>query len=341
MPVEAVELADGRGMSARIVTLGATLQALVLPDGNMRFADVILGFDDGISYDTDDHFFGSTIGRYANRIAMGRFALDGRDYRLAANNGAHHLHGGVDGFHRRLWRIVGCGGGEEAWCRLALDSPDGDQGYPGALQVEARYALSAGGLSVTYSAMTDRPTVVGITNHAYFNLAGAGGPDNGLNHELTIAADAYLPTDAGSIPTGERRAVAGGAFDFRTPHPIGARLREAAAEPQLALGLGYDHNFVLRGAAGELRHAATLADPASGRALRLFTDAPGLQFYSGNHLRGTAIGKGGRAYRQSDGICLEPQPFPDSPNRPDFPSVRLEPGQTYRHRIAWRFGLED
>ncbi|WBO21893.1 aldose epimerase family protein [Sphingomonas abietis] len=338
--IEAVELADMAGTRARILTMGASLQALEIPDRDGRIDDVVLGFDDGRIYESDPHYFGSTIGRYANRIASGRFTLDERDYVLATNDGAHHLHGGADGFHRKSWRIAGSGGGDTAWCRMVLDSPDGDQGYPGALQIEVLYMLSPGQLAITYSATTDRPTVVGITNHAYFNLAGAGGAENALGHVLTIAADAYLPTDEGSIPTGERRPVAGSPFDFRTPAEVGRRIRDARDEPQLAFALGYDHNFVLRDgdtAMAAPRHAATLHHPGSGRTLDLFTDAPGLQFYTGNHLRGTAIGKGGRAYRQSDGLCLEPQPFPDSPNRPDFPSVRLDPGEVYRHRIAWRF----
>lgn len=335
--VGAIELDNGQGIRARILTLGATLQSLGLPDRDGCVADVVLGFDEGGRYASEGHYLGSTIGRYANRIAGGRFTLDGVEHRLPMNDGAHHLHGGPDGFHRRMWTVEEIGGGEAAFVRLSLVSVDGDSGYPGTLRAEAIYSLSADGLALTYRATTDRPTVVGMTNHSYFNLAGAGEDETVLGHKLTIAADRYLPVAPGVIPTGERRLVAGSAFDFRESAMVGARIREAGAEEQLLLGRGYDHNFILRGADGSLRHAATLEHPGSGRVLELHSTAPGVQFYSGNFLDGTMTGKGGRAYRQSDGLCLEPQPFPDTPNRPDFPSARLDPGEVYEHRILWRF----
>ncbi|WP_026359389.1 aldose epimerase family protein [Sphingomonas sp. PR090111-T3T-6A] len=335
--VGAVELDNGRGIRARILTLGATLQSLSLPDREGRVADVVLGFDEGGRYATEGHYLGSTIGRYANRIAGGRFTLDGVEHHLPVNDGAHHLHGGPDGFHRRIWTVEEIGGGEAAFVRLSLVSVDGDAGYPGTLRAEATYALSADGLGITYRATTDRPTVVGMTNHAYFNLAGTDGGETVLGHRLTIAADAYLPVAPGAIPTGERRAVAGSAFDFREGALVGSRIREAGVEEQLLLGRGYDHNFILRDAGGSLRHIATVEHPGSGRVLELHGTAPGVQVYSGNFLDGTIIGKGGRVYRQSDGLCLEPQPFPDTPNRPDFPSARLDPGEVYEHRILWRF----
>lgn len=332
--VTAIELNNGCGIRARILTLGATLQSLWLPDREGRVADVVLGFDEGGRYATEGHYLGSTIGRYANRITGGRFTLDGVEHRLPINDGAHHLHGGPDGFHRRLWTVEELG---EAFVRLSLVSHDGDAGYPGTLRAEATYALSADGLAITYRATTDKPTVVGMTNHAYFNLAGAGESETVLGHTLAIAADAYLPVAPGAIPSGERRLVAGGAFDFRQGALVGARIREAGAEEQLLLGRGYDHNFILRDADGRLRHAATLEHSGSGRVMELHSTAPGVQFYTGNFLDGTMTGKGGRAYRQSDGLCLEPQPFPDTPNRPDFPSARLDPGEVYEHRILWRF----
>jgi aldose 1-epimerase len=335
--VGAIELDNGGGIRARILTLGATLQSLWLPDRDGRMADVVLGFDEGGRYASEGHYLGSTIGRYANRIAGGRFTLDGVEHRLPVNDGAHHLHGGPEGFHRRLWTVEELGEGETAFVRLSLVSLDGDAGYPGTLRAEATYALSADGLAITYRATSDRPTVVGMTNHAYFNLAGAGGDETVLGHRLTIAADAYLPVAPGAIPTGDHRAVAGGAFDFREGALVGARIRAAGAEEQLLLGRGYDHNFIVRGADGGLRHAATLEHPGSGRVMELHSTAPGVQFYTGNFLDGTMTGKGGRAYRQSDGLCLEPQSFPDTPNRPDFPSARLDPGEVYEHRIVWRF----
>jgi aldose 1-epimerase len=341
-PIQAVELDDGRGggrgVRARIVTVGAALQSLECPDREGRSADIVLGFDEGGRYAVEGHYLGATVGRYANRIGGGSFLLDGQEHRLPLNDGAHHLHGGPEGWHRRLWRIEEIGGGAEAFVCLSLESADGDGGYPGHVRAEALYTLSAeGGLAISYRATTDKPTVIGITNHAYFNLAGAGGDETVLGHRLMIAADAYLPVEPGSIPTGERRAVAGGAFDFREPAVIGARIRATGAEPQLLLGRGYDHNFVLRGSAGYLRPAARVEHPGSGRVLELSTTAPGLQFYTGNFLDGTMAGKSGRAYRQSDGFCLEPQPFPDTPNRPDFPSARLDPGELYEHRMVWRF----
>jgi aldose 1-epimerase len=332
--VSAIELDDGRGIRARILTMGGALQSLSLPDRDGRAADVVLGFDEGGRYATEGHYLGYTIGRYANRIAGGRFTLDGVTHRLPVNDGAHHLHGGPDGFHRQLWTVEELG---EGFVRLSLVSLDGDAGYPGTLRAEAAYALSEDGLAITYRATTDKPTVVGMTNHAYFNLAGAGGDEDVLGHKLTIAADAYLPVAPGGIPTGARSPVAGGAFDFREGALVGARIREAGAEEQLLLGRGYDHNFILRGADGTLRHAATLEHPGSGRVMELHSTAPGVQFYTGNFLDGTMTGKGGRAYRQSDGLCLEPQCFPDTPNRPDFPSARLDPGEVYEHRILWRF----
>jgi aldose 1-epimerase len=335
--IEAAELSDGAGTRARIVTVGASLQALEWADRSGHVADVVLGYDEGDRYACESHYLGSTVGRFANRIADGHFHLDGRAHQLPLNDGAHHLHGGPGGWHDRLWAIEEVGAGRGAFVRLSFDSPDGDGGYPGHVGAELTYALTAGeGLSISYRATTDAPTIINLTSHAYFNLAGVDAAEDVLGHRLMVSADAYLPVGPGHIPTGERRAVAGGAFDFREPTSIGTGIRRAGAEPQLGLGRGYDHNFVLRDADGMLRHAARLEHPGSGRAMDLFTTAPGLQVYTGNFLDGQLVGKGGRAYRQSDGICLEPQTFPDAPNRPDFPSARLNPGEVYEQRMVWR-----
>ncbi|MDJ0275417.1 aldose epimerase family protein [Sphingomonas sp. 2R-10] len=332
-PAEAVELRAG-ALSARILPFGATLQSLSMPDRDGHVADIVLGFDDVQSYRDRPSWFGVTVGRYANRIARGRFSLDGRDHVLEVNNAPNHLHGGSDGFDQRLWDLADVGRDDaSAWVRLTLVSPDGDAGYPGTLHASATYTLTADALTIDYAATSDGLTIVNLTNHAFFDLSGTG---DALRHLLTIEADAYLPVDATSIPTGERRAVAGTPFDFRVPHAIGERVRDGRDE-QIAIGRGYDHNFIVRGQAETLRPAAVLADPVSGRTMTLSITAPGLQLYSGNFLGGAEPGKGGRLYRQGDAVCLEPQAFPDSPNRPDFPSARLDPGRTWRSSMRFAF----
>lgn len=330
---EAIELRAG-ALSARILPFGATLQSLEVPDRDGAAADVVLGFDDVQSYRDRPSWFGVTVGRYANRIAGGRFTLDGRTHVLESNNAPNHLHGGSDGFDQRLWTVAEIGSdAAQAWVTLTLVSPDGDGGYPGTLHASATYTLSADALTIDYAATSDAPTVVNLTNHAFFDLSGTG---DALRHLLTIEADAFLPVDATSIPTGERRAVADTPFDFRRPHAICARVRDGRDE-QVAIGRGYDHNFIVRGEAGVLRPAATLADPGSGRTMTLSITAPGLQLYSGNFLGAAEGGKDGRMYRQGDAVCLEPQAFPDTPNRPDFPSARLDPGQTWRSTMRFAF----
>jgi aldose 1-epimerase len=332
--VEAVELSNRNNMSARILTLGATLQSLVVPDRNGRAADVVLGYDSAAEYLARPQYFGATVGRYANRIAAGRFTLDGKQYILETNDGPNHLHGGLKGFDKVLWRIESVSDGRVV---LKHVSPNGQGGYPGTLEVTATYALNdRNELAIEYRATTDRSTIVNITNHAYFNLAGAGSDASILSHRLTLLADQYTPVDKTLIPTGERRNVAGTAFDFRQPRRIDAQLRDGRDE-QIRIGRGYDHNFILRGPAGTLRLAARLEDLPSGRVMELLTTAPGVQFYSGNFLDGTSAGKGGRIYRQGDALCLEPQVFPDSPNRPDFTSARLDPGATYINSMVLRF----
>ncbi len=334
-PAEAIELTNG-ALSARILPLGATLQSLTVPDRDGTPGDVVLGYDDVQSYRTRPAWFGVTAGRYANRIAGGRFTLDGREYRLETNNGPNHLHGGEDGFDKRLWDVtdVSADAGH-ARVTLALVSPDGDGGYPGTLRATATYTLGPDALTIDYRAVSDAPTIVNLTNHAFFDLGGRG---DALAQELTLNAAAFLPVDATSIPTGERRAVAGTAFDFGAPHAIGDRVRDGR-DPQLVIGHGYDHNFIVDGAPGTLRPAAVLRDPASGRVMRVAITAPGLQLYAGNFLDGSQPGKDGRLYRQGDGICLEPQAFPDSPNRPDFPSARLDPDQMWQSVTEYRFDV--
>ncbi|PZN30579.1 MAG: galactose-1-epimerase [Proteobacteria bacterium] len=336
-PVPAVELSNANGVTVRIIALGAAIQSLRVPDRNGTLADVVLGHRSVGEYLDKPQYFGATVGRYANRIAGGKFRLDGREYTLERNDGPNHLHGGTLGFDKVLWRIESVTRGTPGRVVLKHVSPDGHGGYPGTLEVTVSYTLDdLDRLTVEYRARTDKPTIVNITNHSYFNLAGEGSGRDIMGHRLTIFADAYTPVDETLIPQGPPRSVAGTPFDFRQPQAIGARIRDAS-EQQLLIGRGYDHNFVLNGTPGELRLAARLEDPDSGRVLELATTAPGLQFYSGNFLDGTSIGKAARSYRQGDGLCLEPQVFPDSPNRPDFPSARLDPGAEYVHVMQLRF----
>jgi aldose 1-epimerase len=336
--VERVTLRGAAGLEARIITYGAALQALLVPDRTGRCEDVVLGHDDITGYAAARWFFGVTVGRYANRIARGRFVLDGEAVRLSANDGAHVLHGGADGFDRKLWHVTDIGDEDGPHVSLGLDSPDGEEGFPGRLEVGVTYRLTGPTeLSISFTARTDRPTIVNLTNHSYFNLDGAACGRDVLDHELMIAAEHFLATDDGAIPLPEPpRPVAGTPFDFRAATPIGARIRDA--DVQLGHGRGYDHNFCLD-AAGAPRLAARLVAPRSGRVLEIMTDQPGLQVYSGNYLDGSIPGKQGRLYRQSDGVCLEPQVWPDAPNRPDFPTARLAPGSVYLHRSVYRFTL--
>ncbi|WP_315718206.1 MULTISPECIES: aldose epimerase family protein [unclassified Bradyrhizobium] len=333
--VERVTLRGAHGFEARIITYGAALQTLLVPDAQGLVDDVVLGHDDLLSYVKLRKFFGATVGRYANRIAKARFSLDGQDLRLDANNGAHALHGGPDGFDRKLWQIVATEDGAQPSVTMLYVSPDGEANYPGRLDVRVTYQLTGPmELAVSFSARTTRTTVVNLTNHSFFNLDGLAAGSDILDHRLTVEADHYLAIDETAIPLeGPPHAVAGTPFDFREPHAVGARIR--ADDPQIKCGRGYDHNFCLRQQAG-VRLAARLASARSGRVMELLTDQPGLQVYSGNYLDGTVTGKG-RVYRQSDALCLEPQVWPDSPNRPDFPSARLAPDDVYKHETVYRF----
>lgn len=338
-PIETVAIARGP-FRAEILTLGAALRVLEVPDRAGRSANVVLGFADLDAYRGPPRFHGAIAGRYANRIGGACFALDGTTYRLAANEGVHSLHSGPGGFDQQLWAVV-ARSPESATFRHV--SPAGHNGFPGALAVEARYTLTDEGLVVALAAITDAATVVNLTHHAYFNLAGEAGGATILDHWLQIPASRTTPVDAGLIPLGTLASVAGTPFDFRLPKPVGRDIAEADA--QLGFGKGYDHNFVIDDMRAALRRVATLFDPGSGRVLDVHSTEPGLQFYSGNHLAGGAPGTSGGVYPARGGLCLEPQKFPDSPNQPDFPSARLDPGQSYRHDIAFRFrtaaGLEE
>jgi len=336
MAVERVTLRGADSFEVSVITYGAALQSLKTRDRAGRSEDIVLGHDDLDGYLAARRFFGATIGRYANRIAGARFTLDGTELRLDANNGANMLHGGHDGFDRKLWRIVELTAEPEPTLALSYTSADGEGGFPGRLDVRAIYRVSGPAeLTLAFEATTDRSTIVNLTNHSFFNLDGARSGTDILGHSLQIAADRYLAVDDRAIPLpGPPRPVEGTPFDFRKPEIIGARIRQD--DEQLRRGRGYDHNFCLVSGGG-VRLAARLESPRTGRVLVLLTDQPGLQFYSGNFLDGSAAGKGGQLYRQSDALCLEPHRWPDTPNRPDFPSARLDPGQTYRHQTVYRF----
>ena len=340
-PVPLVRLTGPRGFALAVIGFGAAVQALHVLDRSGALADVVLGHDTLAPYLAHRACFGATVGRYANRIGGGGFMLDGRRIAVPANDGTNCLHGGPDGFDRRLWSIETVTEHPAPAVTLALVSPDGDAGFPGTLHARVTYAIETGedgavGFSVTFEAETDAPTVACLTHHGYFNLAGANSGRDVLDHELTIAAASYLPVSDALVPEGGPAPVAGTPFDFTAPRTIGARIR--ADHPQLLRARGYDHTYCLAtGTAAEPRLAARVVHPASGRVMELLTDQPGVQFYSGNSLDGRVPGKGGLAARQSDAFCLEPQAWPDSPNRPDFPSVRLDPGGTYRHRSVFMF----
>ncbi len=336
--VEALTLTNSHGVSATVITYGATLQSLIAPDRTGTKADIALGFADAAAYAKNASYFGASVGRFANRIGKGRFALDGKTYQLALNNnGVAALHGGVKGFDKVVWKVLSAKSGPTASVTFGYVSPDGEEGYPGTVTATATYALDEhNNLTITYGATTDKPTIVNMTNHALFNVAGEGSAEGAMGNVLTIPADGYTPVDSELIPTGTITPVAGTPFDFRKPTAVAARVRDAR-DPQMVIGRGYDHNYVLNGKAGGApRLAARLADPKSGRVLEILSDQPGIQFYSGNFIDGTMVGKSGKIYRQGDGIALEPQHFPDAPNKPQFAPVRLDPGQTYRNVMVFK-----
>ncbi|MBC9033931.1 galactose mutarotase [Sphingomonas sp. JC676] len=336
-PVAAVTLTNGRGVSATVIALGASLQALWMPDKAGKREDVQIGYDTLDGYLAKPEFFGATVGRVANRIAKGRFTFDGRTYTTPVNNGPNSLHGGTKGFDKVLWEVTDVKSGPVASVTLRYVSPDGDMGYPGTLTTYATYSLDEQNqLKIEYRATTDRPTVVNISNHAYWNLAGVGSPRGAMGHVVTIPADRYTPTDDTSIPLGRNVSVAGTVFDFRKPTTIGNRVRDGR-DPQIVYGRGYDHNWVIGDAVTPTEHLmARVVEPVSGRGYELWSNQPGLQFYSGNFFDGTVVGKKGHIYRMGDAIVMEPQLFPDAPNQPRFPSVRLDPGQTYRNTMTYK-----
>jgi len=332
--VDLYTLSNRNGMQAAITNYGGIVVSLTARDRKGAWGDVVLGFDSLNGYLKEHPYFGAIVGRYGNRIRRGHFVLDGKPYQLATNNAPNHLHGGVQGFDKVVWKAT-----PQApnGLKLEFTSPDGDQGYPGALRVQVVYTLTDDDeLRIDYRATTSKPTIINLTNHSYFNLAGQGNGDV-LNHRLKIAARRFAPVDATLIPTGELRAVKGTPFDFGSAHAIGERIGQA--DEQLKFGKGYDHNFVLDGGGGKLALAAEVYEPESGRVMKVLTTEPGVQLYTGNFLDGSLKGKQGKVYRQRYGFCLETQHFPDSPNRPTFPSVVLRPGETFESTTVYGFSV--
>ncbi|MPY86551.1 MAG: galactose-1-epimerase [Luteitalea sp.] len=338
---EAVDLytmGNANGVEVQITNYGGIVVSISAPDRSGASADIVLGHDAIEGYEKDSPYFGAIVGRYGNRIANGQFTLDGATHRLARNNGQNHLHGGLKGFDKAVWQMSEREDPNGLAVELRYRSKDGEEGYPGNVDATVTYTLTEQNeLRIDYAATTDKPTVVNLTNHSYFNLAGHAQEDI-LGHELMIDADRFTPVDEGLIPTGELRPVDGTPFDFRTPTPIGARINEK--DQQLAFGTGYDHNYVLNGKAGSLRLVAQVREPRSGRVLEVLTTEPGVQFYSGNFLDGTIRGKGAKAYGPRAGFCLETQHFPDSPNKPTFPTTLLRPGQQYWTTTVYRFSTD-
>jgi aldose 1-epimerase len=331
--VDLYTLTNAGGLEARIMTYGGTVVSLKVPDRNGKLADVVLGYDNLEGYLKLSPYFGSIIGRYGNRIAGGKFSLNGKQFTLPRNDGENTLHGGIKTFDKVVWKAKEVKTVSGVGLSLSYMSKDGEEGFPGNLSVKVVYTLtSKNELKIDYTATTDKETVVNLTHHSYFNLASAGSI---LNHELMIVADRFTPVDKGLIPTGELRSVKGTPMDFTQPTVIGARIEQQ--DEQMVLGRGYDHNWVLNSANGKLALAARAADPASGRVMEVYTTEPGIQFYSGNFLDGSITGKGGQVYNKRFGFCLETQHFPDSPNKPNFPSTVLKPGQKYATTTIYKF----
>ena len=336
-------LSNDNGMQVSITNYGGIITSLMVPDKEGNIEDVVLGFDSLEGYRSDVYlqempYFGAIIGRYGNRIGNAKFSLDGEEYKLAANNGPNHLHGGLKGFDKVVWEAEEMNGENEVGVKLHYLSADMEEGYPGNLSVDITYTLNNDNeLKIDYKATTDKKTVVNLTNHAYFNLTGNAERDI-LEHEVMINADKYTPVSETLIPTGELAPVEGTPFDFTEPTAVGQRINED--NEQLKFGNGYDHNWVLNGVAGERKLAATVFDPTSSRFMEVFTTEPGIQFYTGNFLNGKITGKGDVKYEQRYGLCLETQHFPDSPNQPEFPSVELNPGETYDTQTTYKFSVK-
>ena len=336
--VELYTLTNANGVEAKITTYGGIITSLKVPDSNGKLDDVVLGFDSLDSYLKGHPSFGIITGRYANRIAKGRFKLNGVEYKLPINNGPNSLHGGTKGFDKRVWNAKPLTKNNEVSLELSYLSKDGEEGYPGNLSTTVVYTLTDDNeLKIDYSASTDKDTVVNLTNHSYFNLAGQGTGDI-LGHQLMLNADRFTPVDATMIPTGEIRSVKGTPMDFTQMTAIGEHINQDYE--QLKIGRGYDHNFVINGASGTLRQAAKVYEPTTGRVLEVLTTEPGVQLYTGNFLDGSKIGKGGKVYNQRYGFCLETQHFPDSPNKPDFPSTVLKPGDRFRSTTIFKFSTQ-
>jgi aldose 1-epimerase len=335
--VDLYTLRNNNGVEAAICNYGGLVISFKMPDRFGRFGDVVLGYDKLADYIKDTPYFGAMIGRYGNRIAKGKFTLDGKEYTLAVNNGPNALHGGLKGFDKVVWEPKILARSEGPSLQLRYTSKDGEEGYPGNLSVTAVYTLTDdNALKLEYTATTDKDTVINLTQHSYFNLAGKG---DILNHTVMIPADKFTPVDSTLIPTGELKPVEGTPFDFRTPTPIGARIGQD--DEQLKFGGGYDHNWVINKPMGKLGLMARVFEPTSGRVLEVLSTEPGLQFYTGNFLDGKLTGKGGWVYQRRNAFCMEPQHYPDSPNQPNFPSVVLKPGQVYKNTIIFKFSLRN
>jgi len=333
--VDLYTLTNHSGMEATITNFGGIVVSMKVPDRNGKLDDVVLGYDNLDGYLTNKAFFGALVGRYANRIAHAQFKLNGVTYNVPKNDGDNSLHGGTNGFNKRVWTAKDVSGSHGQALELTYVSKDGEEGYPGNLTAKVVYTLTdQNELKIDYSATTDKDTVLNLTNHTYFNLAGQGNGDI-LGHELTLHADRFTPVDPTLIPTGELQPVKGTPFDFTKPVAIGARINQD--DPQLKVGKGYDHNWVLNRAKGSVSLAAEAYEPKTGRVLQVLTDQPGIQFYSGNFLDGSITGKSGKVYNLRNGFCLETQHFPDSPNHPAFPSAVLKPGQHYRTTTIFKF----
>lgn len=332
-------LTNAKGMKAEIMDLGAIVVRLFAPDRDGTMSDIVLGCKDVNSYMKDSPYFGCIAGRYANRIAKGKFTLDGKEYTLATNNEPNHLHGGNVGFSKRVWTSEGSVVDGDPTVKLTYVSPDGEEGYPGTLTSTVTYQLTKdNGLKLHYTATTDKPTVINLTHHGYWNLAGHASGKTVLDHQVQLMCDRFTPTDATAIPTGEIRKVAGTPFDFTTPHAIGERI--GSTDEQMVFGKGYDHNFIINGKPGELRLAARVTEPTSGRVLEVSTTDASVQLYTGNFLDGSFEGKDGVTYQHRTGLCLEPQHYPDSPNQASFPSVVLRPGQTYEKTTIYQLSAK-
>jgi aldose 1-epimerase len=337
--VEIYTLRNMNGCEARIMTYGGIVQSLKVPDKNGQFGDIVLGYDNLDGYLKATPYFGALIGRYGNRIGGGKFTLDGKTYTLATNNGPNSLHGGIKGFDKVVWKVAKAGIGPQG-PRLELNylSPDGEEGFPGNLNVTAIYTLmDENELRVDFTAMTDQPTVCNLTHHSYFNLAGQGNGDI-LGQLVYINADSFTPVDSNLITTGEIKPVDGTPFDFRKPTAIGVRIN--SDDEQIKFGNGYDHNWVVNKPSGQLGLMARVYEPGTGRVMEVWSPEPGLQFYTGNYLDGSITGKDGKVYQRRTAFCMEPQHYPDSPNKPQFPTTELKPGETYHNTIIYKFSVQ-